>query len=574
MKRVISLALCLMLVLSLATTVFAAEGDYTITITNSDSISSAGHTYEAYQIFSGKLDSTGTILTEIEWGINLAANADAFVAALKEDTTLGVGEANIFYNAKTADEVAEVLAKPANHTSTVMKAVGKAATAKVSGAPVSASTEPDAPYTITIPADQSGYYLVKDVESVLEGEENKDISDFILQVVGDVTVEHKGSIPTMDKTVSETGNTYGDAIATGIGETHYYRIVAELPDDYRLYDTYYLEFSDMMSKELDFIEIVAVKAIIRSSGATVTISSDDYDVFRETIADTATVAPGGTHLRVVIENLKAAEATSTEPNARTPIVLTADDAIELIYTAKVNDKALVDGNGIPNNASIIYSNNPNSEGKGESATDETNVYPINLELVKVDGKDKTVKLKDAEFILSRLHSDGVEQHSEYAVVDSDGKVTKWAHHYEGDDCEAENVEHAEAVEDNELGSILKTDDNGEINVKGLDTGRYDIIEIKAPDGYNKLTENITVTTNITIDEANDVINEMTGTTNQGSISFTPNSATVTLTVDNYKGDVLPSTGGIGTTLFYVLGGLLFASAAVVLITKKRMGAEG
>jgi len=567
MKRVISLALCLMMVLSLAVTAFAAEGDYTITITNSDSISSAGHKYEAYQIFSGKLDSTETILTEIEWGVNLAANADAFLAALKADTTLGEGEANIFYSATTAEQVAEILAAPANHTSTVLKAVGKAATANVSGTPVGTSTQSAAPYTITIPAEMSGYYLVKDVEDVLADDKNKDVSDFILQVVADVTVEHKGSIPTMDKTVSETGNTYGDAIATGINETHYYRIVAELPDDYRLYDNYYLEFSDKMSEGLTFDGIVAVRAIIRSSGTSVEIDpSSSYTVSHTPLGADDATAPNGTHLKVIITDIKTAEIV--ENGARATLTLTADDAIEVIYKAHVNDKAVVDGNGIPNNASIIYSNNPNSEGKGESTPDETNVYPINLKLVKVDGKAKTVKLEGAEFVLARPYSDGVNQKSQYAVVDSNNKISKWVDHYEGDDC---TEEHAAGTE---FASVLTTDANGEFNVIGLDAGRYDIIEITPPDGYNKLTEEISISVSITIDEANDKINTMTGNTDQGTITFTPENATVTLTVDNYKGDVLPSTGGIGTTLFYVLGGLMVAGAAVLLVTKKRMGAEG
>ena len=143
-SRIISLALCLILALSLALPVMAA-GDYTITITNSDSISSAGHKYHAYQIFSGKLDSTGTILTEIEWGENIAANAATFLAALKADADLGVGEANIFYSAVTAEDVAGILAQPAHHTSTVMQAFAKAATANITGAPVASSTETNAP---------------------------------------------------------------------------------------------------------------------------------------------------------------------------------------------------------------------------------------------------------------------------------------------------------------------------------------------------------------------------------------------------------------------------------------------
>lgn len=563
------MALCLMLVLSLAVTAFAAEGGYTITITNSDAASSAGHKYEAYQIFAGVLDSTGAILTEISWGQNMTTNSAAFLEALKADTSLGEDTANLFYNAKNAADVAGILAKPENHTSTVLDAFAKAATKYVSQPPVAYTVEQNAPYTITIPADKSGYYLVKDVEDVLTNATNKDVSDFILQVVGNVTVEHKGSIPTMDKTVSETGNTYGDAIATGIGETHYYRIVAELPDDYRLYDTYYLEFSDKMSAGLTYDGIVAVKAIIRSSGTTVELAPSSYKVITSELGEDDKTAPGGTHLRVVINDLKTAQPTEKDV-AKATLALTADDAIEVIYKAHVNDKAVVDGKGIPNTASIIYSNNPNSDGKGESTPDETNVYPINLKLVKVDGKEKTVKLEGAEFVLSRPYSsDGIEQITQYAVVDEENKISEWVEHYAGDGCN--DSVHGDGIG---LASVLTTDENGEFNVIGLDTGRYGIIEITPPDGYNKLVEAVIVSVSIEVNEASDTIFSMTGNTSQGSIEFSPEKATVTLTIDNYKGDVLPSTGGIGTTLFYILGGLMVVGAAVLLITKKRMSAEG
>lgn len=558
LKKIFTLILALAMVLAMAAPAMAAGTSYTITITNSDSISSAGHKYHAYQIFAGTLDSTGTILSNITWGENMATNADQFLADLKADADLGVGTANIFYSATTAEDVAEILAMPAHHTSTIVNAFAKHATANISGDPIASSTEGDAPYTIVIPADKAGYYLVVDDESVLAGEENKDVSDFILQVVSDVEVEHKGSIPTMEKKVSETGSTYHDSIATGIGETHHYRIIAELPDDYRLYDTYYLEFADTMSKGLSYEAMTAVKAIIRSSSTEVTIKPDCYTV-------TATVnADGTTDLSIVINDLKNVVDTSGNP-----IHLSADDAVAVFYTAKVNDQAVIDGNGIPNQAKIIYSNNPNTNGHGESNPDETNVYPINLKIVKVDGKDKTVELKDAEFILIREHTvDGVT-HEEYAVVDPvTKKIVKWVHHYEGDGCPAAN--HPAGTE---FGSVLTTDADGEFNVIGLDPGRYNLREIKAPDGYNSLLEDVEFAVNITVDEVNDKIGGMTGNTTPGAMTVDVATATVTITIDNFKGDVLPSTGGMGTTLFYLIGGLMAAAAVVLLVTRKRMSYE-
>jgi LPXTG-motif cell wall-anchored protein len=274
----------------------------------------------------------------------------------------------------------------------------------------------------------------------------------------------------------------------------------------------------------------------------------------------------GTHLSATLTNTKALTSGGN------PVVLSAIDAIEIVYKAHLNTDAVVDGNGIPNQATIIYSNNPNTNGKGESTPDETNVYPINLNLLKVDGKDKTVTLAGAQFLLSRDYSDGMITHKEFAVVEG-GKLKEWAHHAEGDGCAADNADHLAAVAANELGTVLTTDATGNINVGGLDAGKFTLIEIKAPDGYNKLVEEIVISVSITVDETNDKIETMAGMTNQGQVSFNAATATVKLTIDNYKGDVLPSTGGIGTTLFYIFGGLMAAGAAVLLVTKKRMSAE-
>ena len=570
-KRILSLMLTLIMVMSMGIAVKAEEDYYVITITNADAISSKDHVYEAYQIFSGKLDSSGTILTEIKWGAHV--NSEDLLAMLKRDPAdpdpnkrpepaFVVGGVNLFASAATAEDVAKILEDPANHTSDFLSAFAKVAMANKKTPAIFVSAEGDQPYKIQIPKNMAGYYLVVDrIEAILDGDgnpiPNRDVSDFILQVVGDVTVEHKGSIPTMDKQVSETGSTYHDSISTGINEVHYYRIVAELPDDYRLYDEYYLEFVDNFSVGLSFKDIVAVKALIRSSGNEIVIDDTCYSPTYDDVKHVLTVK---------LPNLKEAKAEDTSDK----ISLTADDAIEIIYTAKLNKNAIVDGNGIPNTAHIVYSNNPNSDGKGQSSPDETNVYPINLNVLKIDGKDKKTPLGDAEFVLARPYSDGVDKHNEYAVV-VDGKISEWVHHYEDDGCD--DSTHSGV----KLGTVLVTSNTGEnkgkISVSGLKAGRYSLIEIKAPDGYNKLAEAVEFAVSVVIDEEHDKISSMTGNTKPGALTFTPENATVQLTIDNFKGNVLPSTGGIGTTMFYIVGGILFVGAIVLLVSKKRMGSK-
>jgi LPXTG-motif cell wall-anchored protein len=319
-----------------------------------------------------------------------------------------------------------------------------------------------------------------------------------------------------------------------------------------------------MSKELTFEEVYSVYVVIRSTGDRIEVDPSCYTVSTAAIAESELTMPGGTHLRVVLNDTKTIIAKETG----LPITLTSEDAVVIKYTGHINSNAVVSPNGIPNEATIIYSNDPNSDGHGETNPDETNVYPINLKLIKIDGKDSTA-LDGAKFVLTRLHNDGSATHTEYAKLDDNNKMDAWVHHAEGDGCAADNVDHLAAVAAGEVGTVLTTV-AGEIRVYGLDAGTYTLVEIEAPDGYNKLVEGVAFTVNATIDETNDIIAAMTGTTNQGNIHFDPTTATVELTIPNFKGDVLPSTGGIGTTLFYILGGMMVVCAAVLLVTKKRM----
>ena len=592
-KKLFSMLLALIMVVSAAMPAFAASDDYTITITNSDAISSAGHVYKAYQIFKGTLKTDDSdALGNIEWGDNI--NGTTFITELNNTTDDATKKAvahfvkdgvNIFKDAKTAKDVANILAE--NKTADIVNAFAAVATAKKIGNPIAESAETDAPYTIKIPKEKAGYYLVVDT---LNGTDttNKDISDFILQVAGNTTVEHKGSIPTMEKTVSETGENYYTSIVSGIGDVHYYKIVAELPDDYALYDTYKIVFKDTMSKGLTFIDgtgsKITMKALIRSSNKNITIDPSSYRV------DVVPNADGTTSLEVTIDNTKATTFKSADVGAGNPhIILSSSDAIEIIYSATVDKNAVVDGKGIPNNAYLEYSNDPKSDGTGTTTPDGTLVYPITLEVIKHEANNVSATLADAEFVLAREHSDGVNTHMEYALVEEvtdqipDGsggftpvttkKIKKWVHHYTGDGCESDNTDHQAAETAGDLGTILVTDSNGKISVSGLDARLYFFIETKAPAGYNNLTAPVEVKVTAKSSQTTDRLESLDATTNQGKATTDANIAKVTVMIPNYVGQTLPQTGGIGTTLFYVVGGAMVAFAVLSLITKKRMNKE-
>ena len=174
---------------------------------------------------------------------------------------------------------------------------------------------------------------------------------------------------------------------------------------------------------------------------------------------------------------------------------------------------------------MIYSNNPsNSESKTTNPPVEVKVYTAKLVIDKVDGKNENTKLDGAKFVLKN----------------SDGQFYK----YENDTVSW--------VDDQSAATVVTTDKNGAASFNGLENGTYKLVETEAPAGYNLLTAPVSVT-----------INYNTGIAGVGQ----------TTQVKNNSGTALPSTGGMGTTLFYAAGAILVVGAGVVLITRKRMNHE-
>lgn len=204
--------------------------------------------------------------------------------------------------------------------------------------------------------------------------------------------------------------------------------------------------------------------------------------------------------------------------------LTKGTVILVTYNATLNKKAVIDGDGNTNEVTLSYGNHQST------VPSKVTTKSYQFDLVKVDGT--TNKLLDgAEFELA----DGNTKLS--FVKDDDG-----------------NYRVAAAGEDGATTTI--TVKNGKVNIYGLAGKTYTLTETKAPDGYNKL-----------------VTPETVNLTDGSMASATIESETYVdggVVVKNNAGTVLPSTGGIGTTLFYVVGGGLMVAALVLLITKKRM----
>ena len=199
--------------------------------------------------------------------------------------------------------------------------------------------------------------------------------------------------------------------------------------------------------------------------------------------------------------------------------------IKVTYTATLNEKAVAIIS--TNKATLTYSNNPtDSIETTTTPSQEKKVYSSKIEIAKYETGNESKKLSGAEFVL-------------YKKVDSNKKYYKW----NATDKKVEWVEVTDATK-------KTTDDKGAASFDGLANGTYYLEETKAPEGYNPLSAPLEI-----VVAGSD--------TDSGKL-------TIKEGVANSTGDLLPSTGGMGTTFFYVIGGIFVLASVVLLITRKRM----
>lgn len=495
MKKFVSLLLTAVMVLAMSMTAFAEGTNYSITINNS----AEGHTYEAYQIFTG--DLSGTTLSNIVWGsgVSEAGKTALGDAAAKAETLKTEADAKAF-----AKEVAPYLTTAAG----------------------SANTVTDGKYVISGLA--AGYYLVKDQDGSLTGD-NDSYTEYIVKVVSNTTATPKSDVPEVQKKVKDINDSTDDAMTDwqdsadhDIGDSVPFQLKATLADNVSSYTTYKVVFHDTLSKGLTY-----------NNDAKVYIDGKETNGFTVT---TTVNADGTTTLTVSCDDVKALGAGNSS-------VITVE------YTATLNENAVLGSAGNPNEVYLEYSNNPNKSESGDNETGETPedvviVFTYKTIINKVtknpdydpdvEGSEEYIPLTGAEFILEKYNKE----------------TNNW-----------EEI------------TVVKNDEGTTFTFSGLDDGKYRLTETTTPAGYNSIDPiEFTVTAEHDVLSDNPALTSLSGNATTGELTFTSNTTEGSLSADvvNKSGSTLPETGGMGTTIFYVLGTILVLGAAIMLIAKKRM----
>lgn len=530
-KKLLAALLAVAMVCAMAIPAFAenSEGDV-----------DSHHTYSAFQIFKGDVEGNNIKdfkISNVDWGSNIINNSDDFLNKLREADHIGP----LFTNAKSAQEVLAVISQWHDSDDYSIAFARFVCHYLYSNDANPTYVVRAGSNALTIPEAKAGYYLFVDTTDFSKDDSYHSYNSFLLMVTKgnwNVPITPKAEKPTVEKKVydnpdgTSTGG-FGSSADHAINEKFQFQLTATLPDStnraYDYYDKYSVIFHDTLSEGITYDKDDELDSVvIKSNGNTYNITdSSKYTI------DTTDLESQNSFV-VNIDVKACAKDAGFDLNNGATITVT--------YTAHLNDKAYVNTAGSStsniNKVYLTYSNNPKDESSIGKTPESTPVYVYTYQLNNTKHQD-TEKGPALEGACFRLYSDeACTDQSEVQLYQKDGFYYP-----------IKDVLGKEAVE-------MKSAANGTFNVKGLDAGTYYLKEITPPDGYSACK---VIPVTIKADHSrNDQVNL------EGS--------NLTNDIVNIKagGITLPSTGGIGTTLFYVVGGGLMVAAIVLLVTKKRM----
>lgn len=517
-KALISFACALIATLALAVPALAAEG-HTITIISE----TGGHTYVAYQIFSGDYDDTvdnTPTLSNVEWGSGVN---DDVLGAIQQDQAIG----DYFSNCKSATDVAKVLENAIDSTgakvfqtdSDAIDAFAAIVAKHVKGNGTSSVLTPDSTYTYTISGLGDGYYIIIEDDLDEDSTAANAYSKFMVQLLGNVTVESKADVPTITKQVTDVNDstgvsTVGDSADYDFGDVVPFTITATVAENYDDYAAYKFVIHDTLAAGLR-LDSASIKVSVDGTQVT-----SGYELVTNNLSD-------GCTFEFKFADLKS--IASVEANS----------VIKVEYNAELLDAATVGGAGNDNTATLEYSSDPRDATGAKTAktvSDTVTVFTYQVIINKVDEQSQPL--------------DGAAFKLEKKVKGANGAADTWS-----------------LVEE-----IAAADDRTEFTFDGLDDGTYKLTETNTPTGYNTM-EPVEFTIKATHDSeaADPKLTDLTGAATDSSPTFNSNvnDGSLTASVANKRGATLPSTGGIGKTVLIGTGAVIAVVAVVGLVTKYR-----
>lgn len=524
MKKVFAAAAAIATVFGLAATTVAtanaAGGNATLTVSTKDA-KFAGKTVNAYKMFSATVSSDGGAVSHT---LN-----DAWKPFFKNSVGLtDVTDANV--NDKANEYVSGLTGKEKDLSAFAAKASNWAQTNNIAVDATATVSKNADKYTATFTNLDYGYYVVA-VPGATVADTNSQYAALIPVHSTSVDASIKGALPTVVKKVNGES-----ATSAKIGDPLTFTLTSTIPD-MSAYSTYTFNFKDTLSKGLTFKQVDSVKV-----GDTTLTKGTDYTV------TTTPKTSGETLLTVAMNDFKKQQQAN------------AGKTITVTYTATLNKDAVVGGAGNVNSATIQYSNNPSTDGTGESEPSKVRVFTYGFTVDKYTGDEYTdgaARLPGAKFTLAPKNGDPMS-----FVKVKDGNAT-------------ENAVYRVATDDEKTSTTITTTTtiitpaSGKVDFQGLKNGEYTLTETEAPAGYNKLASAI----GVKVEGQNDGTDTTNATVhitynNDNGSNYDKTASKGVIPVRNKSGVVLPGTGGMGTIAFTVIGVLVIALGVAWTLKRK------
>lgn len=524
MKKLLAAALALTVLCALALPAYAVD----ITIRDSSPVSTYAETVRSYNGYKLLDLTTSTDGTKYSYTVNekyqsvlqtqvFAAAGEDFWKDSKPDAATEVTDAQIlsYLTSLTSDTEAGDPGTLRSFADDLYQAI------------VKASIEADEKANNgTFSGVAQGYWLIADVTNLTGAQEANSLVVVDTKGQDDLTVTPKTDVPTVEKKVKEENDSTGavtdwqDGADYDIGDDVPFQLAGTMPSNIGSYTTYKYTFHDDLSDGLT----LNPDSIVVKIGTETLEKDNDYTV--------NTSADDGRDFEIVFDDILSIDG----------VTITKDSKVVVEYTAELNEDAVIGNPGNPNEVYLEFSNNPYDEGTGETPEDKVTVFTFKLDVDKVDKENDPVK--GAGFTLYKYDHDT----SKYVPVGAE-------------------------VTGAEMTNFVWT---------GLDSGKYKLVETTVPAGYNKADDiEFTIVAEYTTNGAEQSLTSLVVKNADGTqtisgdgdgFTFTATAGTGTVATDvvNTTGIELPETGGMGTTLFYIIGGVLVVGAGVLLVTKKRM----